>query len=46
MNELEAFADPQTAYKYGPFLDKLDLIKDAIKFNKELHLYIKKALLK
>ena len=46
INELQAFADPQRAYKYGPFSDIFDLIKDTVKFNKELHLYIKKALLK
>jgi len=46
INELEMFADPQKTFSTS-LSDSFDLIKDKdIEFNKELHLFIKKALIK
>ena len=42
-NELDVIANPKRSTNYG-FSDKFDLIKE-IKFNKELVLYVKKALI-
>ena len=44
INELEAFADPKPFFSKS-ISDSFDLIKD-VEFNKELHLFIKKALIK
>ena len=44
INELEAFADPKLFFPKS-ISDSFDLIED-IEFNKELHLFIKKALIK
>ena len=43
-NELDKIADPIDGQVYYGFSDKLDLIKD-MQFDKELYLYVKKALI-